>query len=620
MRAGKIAHRTIFFFLLGLASCGSSREVVAPLPAPPPAVAAASSGTASPAPAPSLPAAEPTAKTPAVLSEEEVQRKADQLLKRVEALSAQAQNKLKNEQLPQAKVDFETALDLILSSGIDLRNHRQLKKNFDEVFNFLYQLEAQMPAENGTAEAQIAEKGQAVGNEGKEETDQEVNGEQALEPAAIDELEELNLFPITIEPDLRARVVEDIANTHYDIPVVVNEEVLRWLEYFKTKGRRIVELGLRRIGLYRDMIHSVLAEAGLPKDLIYLAQQESMFKPLALSRSRARGMWQFIAGTGKLYGLRQDIWVDEKLDPEKSTRAAARHIQKLYQMFGDWYLTMAAYNAGEGRIQRIIEKTGLTNFWDLADRKLLRQQTATYVPSILAFMIIGKHPEKYDFSIEPLEPIQTQKVTVPSPVDLSAVAVSLGMPLQRIQELNPELRRKVTPPNQKTYQLNVHLEITAEQAEKLASLPLAKKTLMVLETQGHHKVQPGDSLWTIARHHGVSVDALKEANHLTSNRLKIGQQLTIPGRPEKAAPARMAAKTEKSKEPAKAAATAPSSSATPSSAASNGTKTLVHQVRRGDSLYIIARRYKTTIQSVREWNNLNTDSLHPGDTLLIYLP
>jgi membrane-bound lytic murein transglycosylase D len=665
MRAGILIQRVfVFVGLFFLISCGASRETRVPVPSSP---ASGSPGADASAKSPEAippPVVEASAQVikPATASPEAMNDKANRILIEVERLSAQGRKKLKEQHLLQAKTDLEAALDLILSSGVDLRRHSRLKQNFDEIFNFLYQIEGQMASsETDQAENQKTDvKPNGKGEPGKGESEQEANGEngdQDLEPAAIDELEGVNVFPLTIESDLQERVVEDIANTKYDIPVIVNEPVLRWLEYFKTKGRRIVELGLKRIGLYREMIHSVFSEAGIPKDLIYIAQQESMFKPLAQSRSRARGMWQFMLRTGRQYGLKQDNYIDEKLDPEKSTRAAAKHLQTLYQMFGDWYLAMAAYNAGEGRIQRIIEKTKVTNFWDLSDRKLLREQTASYVPSILAFMIIGKHPEKYGFQVEPMPSVQIKKITVPSPVDLSVAASTVGLSMQRLHELNPELRRRVTPANRKNYDLNVPEDITQEIALKLSALPITKRippAMGASELASAHKVQQGDSLWNIARHYGTTVEKLKEANHLLSNRLSLGQQLVIPGRLEKSPVAVVAkGKTDPSKgASAKAISTVKTASnaksisspvgknagetnnklptenkATPTQtvamnaeSGSNGDKTITHRVRRGDNLYNIARRYKTSVDLVRQWNKLFSDSLHPGDTLLIYLP
>lgn len=655
----------VFVSMVFFVSCGATREVRVPASVPPPASPTAAAGVSAKSPDSASPAGEEVPVSipkPAVVSKETAKEKADRLLAEVEKLSKQGRDKLKKQNVVQAKADFEAALDLILSSGVDLRKHSRLKQDFDEIFNFLYQIEGRMASsETDQAEYQKSdEKPNGKEESGKGEAEQEANGEngdQDLEPAAIDELEDVNVFPIIIESDLQERVVEDIAHTRYDIPVIVNEPVLRWLEYFKTKGRRIVELGLKRIGLYRDMIQTIFSEAGIPKDLIYIAQQESMFKPLAQSRSRARGMWQFMLRTGRQYGLKQDTYVDEKLDPEKSTRAAAKHLQTLYQMFGDWYLAMAAYNAGEGRIQRIIEKTKVSNFWDLSERKLLRQQTASYVPSILAFMIIGKHPEKYGFEVDPMPSVALKKVTVPSPIDLNVAASSLGISTQQLHEWNPELRRRVTPANRKNYELNVPVHVTQEIAQKLSTLPITKRIPSVTgasDLASAHKVQHGDSLWTIARRYKTTVEKLKEANHLSSNRLSIGQRLVIPGRSVKPAMAKakstpsqareVASKTlpqsqsasprEKSssgkvpvaaektgnKPPADTKAATSLAAGADAESGSGGDKTITHRVRRGENLYNIARRYKTSVAMVRQWNQLLTDALHPGDTLLIYIP
>ena len=212
------------------------------------------------------------------------------------------------------------------------------------------------------------------------------------EPAMIDDLATLDAPIEDGYAALRERTASDIASITSDLPIQLHHRVLELLIYFtEGRGRRAIELGLRRVGLYRPLIQRILNEEGLPQDLVYLAQAESAFKPEALSRAQAKGMWQFIASRGREYELRQNWWIDERSDPEKSTRAAARHLKDLYQEFGHWYLAMAAYNAGPGRVSRAVEQASSRDFWALADRKLLPQETRNYVPTILAMTIIGKN-------------------------------------------------------------------------------------------------------------------------------------------------------------------------------------------------------------------------------------
>lgn len=573
------------------------------------------------------------------------------MLATVEERFLQGQAKMQAGDAVGAKASFDSAVDLILSSGIDLRSNPRLKSIFDQLFSQLYQLETAPPA--------------GVKDEEREpDKAKETVPEQKYEPAVKDELEAVNVYPISIEPGLQHLVEEDIANTRYDIPVIVNEDVLRWLEYYKTRGRKIMELGLRRIGLYRDMIHQVFQESGIPKDLIYIAQQESMFKPNARSRASAKGMWQFVYSTGKRYGLTQNWWIDEKLDPEKSTRAAAEHLSKLYEMFGDWYLVMAAYNSGEYGIQRITEKTRIRDFWDLADRKLLHKETVSYVPSILATMIISKHPDRYGFDVEPLPAVTYKRVQIPSPVDLSVVAQAVGRGLDEIKDLNPALRRMVTPANQKLFEINLPLDVDEGSLKSLAAMPVEKRVRWRT-----HVIEEGDSLWLLSRHYHVSVEMIMDANNLSSSRLRIGRELLIPpvigpsrltasaqakkpaapsprptvplaksatssGLPSKGeiqisvsdgrngSGARAGENGDSSHGPADAvmAKQIPSKTSVLQSDTNGSEKRVIHTVRRGDSLYEIARRYKTSVAQVRAWNGLKGNLLHPGDTLQIFLP
>ena len=219
--------------------------------------------------------------------------------------------------------------------------------------------------------------------------------EQRSEPAPIDEANEVT-FPI--DPAVRAKAEAELRQTRSDLPLVMNDQVASFVNYFSAgKGRGAMEHALVRAGRYRDMISRVLREEGVPQDLIYLAQAESGFHPLALSRAGARGMWQFMASRASGYGLQRNWWVDERQDPEKATRAAARHLKDLYNQFGDWYLAMAAYNSGPGTVQRAVERTGYADFWELYRRNVLPAETRNYVPIILAVTIVAKNPAQYGF-------------------------------------------------------------------------------------------------------------------------------------------------------------------------------------------------------------------------------
>ena len=221
--------------------------------------------------------------------------------------------------------------------------------------------------------------------------------EQKSEPAPIDEANEVTNYPV--DPNLKAKAAAEIKATHSDLPLMMTDQVAGYINYFSTRGRGTLERGLTRSGRYREMIERTFKEEGVPQDLIYLAQAESGFHPYAVSRAGARGIWQFMGSRARAYDLHRDAWTDERQDPEKSTRAAARHLKDLYNQFGDWYLALAAYNTGENNIAYGLEQSGASNFWDLAKTRYIRQETKNYVPAILAAMIMAKDPKKYGFVI-----------------------------------------------------------------------------------------------------------------------------------------------------------------------------------------------------------------------------
>ncbi|RPH28908.1 lytic transglycosylase domain-containing protein, partial [bacterium] len=221
--------------------------------------------------------------------------------------------------------------------------------------------------------------------------------EDKPESAVVDELDKVDLIPIRVDESLKDAVEADILNTRYDIPVIVNESVLKSMNYWLSTGRKYFVDGLSRSGRYQGMIERIFREESVPRDLMYLAQVESLFKPNALSRAQARGIWQFTRGTAIRYGLKVDRYVDERSDPEKSTRAAARYLNDLYAMFNDWHMVLAAYNWGEGAVQRLVERTGQNDFWNLAqmNRRGMPAETKNHVPLIMASIILARNPEKY---------------------------------------------------------------------------------------------------------------------------------------------------------------------------------------------------------------------------------
>src|SRR5262249_36034748 len=276
-------------------------------------------------------------------------------------------------------------------------------------------------------------------------------------------------------------------------------------------------------GRYREMIQRIFKEEGIPQDLIYLAQAESGFKPQALSRARARGMWQFMASRGVGYGLRRNFWVDDRQDPEKATRAAARHLKDLYNQFGDWYLAMAAYNSGPGNVQQAVRRTGYADFWELYKRNVLPGETKNYVPIILAMTIMSKNPAQYGLdSVQPDPPLQYDVVMVDYPVDLRLVAECVDAPVEQLIDLNPSLLKRTAPKDQ---ELNLHVRVGKKDKYEpaIAAIPAEKRMVW-----RYYKVQPGDSLAGIARKYRTTERAISQANALEGTELLSDAKLVIP--------------------------------------------------------------------------------------------
>src|SRR5438876_3245125 len=349
--------------------------------------------------------------------------------------------------------------------------------------------------------------------------------DQKEERAAIDDLVHVETFPALIDPKLKKEVEEDVKETSHALPIEINDRVLGFLDYYQNgRGRGAIEVGLQRAGRYQPMIEKVLKEEGVPLDLMYLCQAESAFQPRAVSRAQAKGMWQFISSRGKEYGLRQTWWIDERSDPEKSTRAAARHLKDLYQEFGDWYLAMAAYNSGPVRVQRALEHAGADNFWTLADKRALPRETINYVPNILALTIIGKNPEKYGFNVRPEAPLETERVQVNKATDLRVIAEAINLPVEELRGLNTHVLRWTTPPEDSDFQLVLPKGYADKFNEQVSSLPASKRVLF-----REHVVKKGDTLGLIARKYGTSVSQLVQANNVGETPvLKVGRSIIIP--------------------------------------------------------------------------------------------
>jgi len=279
--------------------------------------------------------------------------------------------------------------------------------------------------------------------------------------AAISPSEVLTEVPPQLKPPSEDvaqldEVMDDWADDKiYNIPVILNDSVESQMEYFKSRGRDIFQLWLDRSARYIPVMKDIFREKNLPEDLVYVAMIESGFNPYAVSWARAVGPWQFMPSTGKLYGLKIDWWIDERKDPIKSTQAAAEHLKDLHDLFGSWPLALASYNAGAGKVQRAVIRTRSDDFWDLKASRFIRSETKNYVPKYMAAMIIAKNPEAYGFSLMNVAPFKYDEVVINESTDLRLIARCAGCTYEEIKELNPEIKRWVTPPQYKDYVLRI---------------------------------------------------------------------------------------------------------------------------------------------------------------------
>lgn len=545
--------------------------------------------------------------------------------------------------LTKARQEFDLAVDTLIGSGLDINNDPRAQGMFQHIVETVSSEEF------------------AAFREGDGFT------EQKAEVAPIDEIPELTV-PATgsLDPKLAAIAEVELAAVHHDFPLTLNEYVLTYLNFFRTpRGRAIVGTGLRRAGRYRPMMERILSEEGLPQDLIYLAQAESAFQPTAVSRAQAVGLWQFVSDRGREYGLQRTWWVDERQDPEKSTRAAARHLHDLYDEFGDWYLVMAAYNSGPGNVEKAIERTGYADFWELYKRNVLPRETRNYVPIILALTLIAKDPGRYGISVDPEPYPAIDRVKPGQPIDLRLVAETIDVDVETLHALNPSLLRMVTP-NDPSYELKLpagtaerfltgiadippehwvtwrrHLVLDRESLTQIARVfhvtpaaiadangldshePLeagqkliipAEKSELAIGKLTYYRVRRGDTLGSVAEQFSVSPAEVVKWNHLQPAKVTRGMRLRIypGGLPP---PAATAAKVLK-----------PVTVPAVVTIAATGVKsqppgTIVHKVQQGETLWSIAQTYRTTAEALRAGNRfLFTRPLHVGDQLMILPP
>ncbi len=380
-----------------------------------------------------------------------------------------------------------------------------------------------------------------------------------------------------------------VNGNHNAIPMVMNKHIQAAIDQFtKYNEKDFFIESYKRSGKYRPLIVSDLKAAGLPVELSWLPLIESGFKVNAFSRARALGLWQFIPSTGYKFGLKRNKYIDERIDPVKSTKAAIEYLKELHKIFGDWTTALAAYNCGEGRVLRVIRSQKinyLDNFWDLYER--LPRETARYVPRFMATLHIVNNPEKYGLdSITVDPPLEYEIITVSKQVHLEDVAKNIDVSSQLLKDLNPELRYKILPPDR--YPLRIPPNSGDLLLAKLPEIPVKSPPQRAYV---YHRVRFGETLSTIARRYRTSVRSIARANNIRrSDFIVAGKRLKIPLSGKYVA----RAKTTRKKKYRQAS---------------------THVVKSGDSLWIIANRYGTTTQRIQELNNLQSTDLHIGQVL-----
>jgi membrane-bound lytic murein transglycosylase D len=527
-----------------------------PVAAQAPALVAAS---APPDPAKQKPAAaaQPQAK-PSVPQALEVDPVAD-LIARVEKEYQSGQDNYRAGHLEAAKQNFDSAFNQLLGSGFDLNSDDRLERELDRILDGVNGLEvAALQQGDGFAE-------------------------QKSEPAPIDEANELTP---SVDLNVKAKAEAEIKSTRSDLPLMMNDPVAGYINYFSNRGRGVVERALARSGRYEDMIRQTLREEAVPQDLIYLAQAESGFHPLAVSRAGARGMWQFMGSRARGYGLERSWWLDDRQDPEKATRAAARHLKDLYNQFGDWYLAMAAYNSGPGTVQEAVKRTGYADFWELYRRNVLPKETRNYVPIIVAVTIMAKNPEQYGLdSVVKEKPVPYDTVKIDYPIDLRLAAECVDATASDLQDLNPSLLRMTTPKD-KEFELHLPAGAAEKFQSAVASIPVEKRVWW-----RYHKVQAGETLASISRTYRIPSKSIAAANNLNDETLTPETKLVIPMAPSKTTDTGAYARA-----------------------------TTRYRVRKGDTVESVAENFGVSAKMLRGWNRLKGSSLAGRKVLFLHLP
>lgn len=491
---------------------------------------------------------------------------------------------------------------LVARHHLDLALKKLVEENYDPVFSILARPQdslyrRDMPHKLIAALDEVYPQILAMGE------DASVYVRYEFEESGLENLDEPPLD--SAEREEIESFLDTLNRAEFTLPVEFNERVMQEIQYLTTRAHDFTEASLSRKTAFDEMLYAKIDSMEMPRDLIFLSLVESGYKIKAYSRAKAAGLWQFIPATGKRYGLYQDFWIDMRRNPELSTVAAMRYLRRLYEEFGDWLMAMAAYNCGEGCVRRRIrevkedtlwDSTKTVTYWDLK----LPKETMHYVPRILAAMTIGHYPEHYGMNVEKKELPAFDTVTVVEFMPLDDVAKAAGVDTRTIQELNLELNRWCTPPKESGYV--VRIPEGTRDSFLVAYEKMDKKSWSRWQ---YHKVKSGENLGKISRQYGVSVHDIQQANHLKNTRIRQGQTLMIP------LPASASSiKSEQKK------------SATKASSASSSRKSSKrsYQVRSGDNLGAIARKFGVSVQNLQKWNHIEGTAIRAGQTLYVEKP
>ena len=455
----------------------------------------------------------------------------DALVMRAEQTFQQGRRTYQANDIPGARRLFDNAIDLMLEASDEHPADRQdYQRRLEEMTEAIHRFD--LAGMGASAELE----------QGK------------FEKAPLEDILEMT-FPV--DPKLKDKVREQVTATVSQLPLTVNDTVLGYINYFSKRGHATIVAATQRSGRYRPMIQRILDEEGVPQELIHLAQAESGFIPRAMSRMAAGGMWQFLKWRGQQYGLQQTRYTDERMDPEKATRAAAKHLHDLFNEFGDWYLAIAAYNCGPVNVEKAVERTGSADFWELRALGVLPAETTNYVPIILAMTIMEKNAAEYGLEGIQLQPsLEYDTVELSAPTSLTLVSDITDTPLSELAALNPAVLRNLAPEN---YSLHVPKGSAKQLVAALQMVPAERRAAWRM-----HRVSSGETLASIGKQYGIGTNSIISANNLDADEALEGDRLLIPAslRPDPpAAPSRRAVSKKASTSRTRVASAKPAASA-----------------------------------------------------------